>query len=113
MENMKKEIGRRLRICRMEKNLTQERLSEQVGLETQSYANIEYGAKLFSVEVLMNLAKVLDTSADYILTGRHNAKTPVTDILNALDAENAARLEDIVRLFYDAVAGRAATSQEE
>ena len=105
MEIDKSEIGNRLKICRNAKKITQEQLSERIGLEPKSYSNIERGFRLFSVEILMKLTEALDVSADYILTGRHNNDTPVTAILNALDHENAALLETITQLFFESVKG--------
>lgn len=99
----RKEIGIRLKQCRIENNMTQACLAEKVGLETKSYANIERGANLFSVEILIKLMSVLGTSADYILIGQHTYETPVTRAINRLSQENAARLEQIVLNFCEAV----------
>lgn len=98
----KKEIGRRLKLSRGEKHMTQATLAEKIGLETKSYANIERGANLFSVEILLKLMGVLDTSADYILTGQHTMQTPVTRMMNALSEENRSRLELIALNFCEA-----------
>ena len=99
----KPEIGNRLKKCRNVKKITQEQLAERIGLEPKSYSNIERGYRLFSVEILLKLMEVLEVSADYILTGRINKETPVTGILNALDHEDAARLEMMIQLFYESV----------
>ena len=81
--------------------MTQEQLSEKIELETQSYSNIECGTRLFSVEVLMKLAEVLDLSTDYILTGKHNVKTPILAAFRELDPQDAARVERIILLFQE------------
>ena len=100
-ELVKKEIGRRLRACRKATGMTQERLAEKVGIESQSYSNIECGQRLFSVDLLMRLVDVLDVSADYILTGKHNVKTPILAAFRELDPQDAARVERIILLFQE------------
>lgn len=105
-ESIKKEIGNRLRISRKSKGLTQEYLSEKIGLQTKSYSNIETGQRLFSIEVLLKLVEVLDVSADFILTGANNYNTPITDALNSLDSKNITRIESIIQIFSEAVAER-------
>ena len=50
--------------------LTQEQLAEQVGLATKSLASIETGKKGTSIDTLIVLAEILDTSIDYIVLGK-------------------------------------------
>lgn len=98
---IKKEIGKRLQTSRKAKGITQERLSEKIGIETQSYSNIERGIRLFSVEVLLKLLEELDVSADYILTGKHSEKTPILEALQRLNPNDTARVERIILLFQE------------
>ena len=81
--------------------MTQEQLSEKIGIETQSCSNMERGTRLFSVEVLLKIAEALNVSADYILTGKHNAKTPITEALEKLSPTDVARVEQIILLFQE------------
>ena len=41
--DLKKIVGQRLQLLRMEKNLTQEQMGEQLNLSTSAYCKIEYG----------------------------------------------------------------------
>ena len=100
-ELAKKEIARRLKASRKATGMTQEQLAERVGIETQSYSNIECGKRLFSVDLLLRLIEVLNVSADYILTGKHSMKTPITEALDKMDPKDAARVERIVLLFQE------------
>jgi len=100
---IKNEIGGRLRTCRLAKGMTQERLSEKVGIETQSLSNIECGTRFFSIDVLLKIMDVLDVSADYILAGKHNVKNPITKALEKMTPKNAARMEQIILLFQEAI----------
>jgi len=46
---------------------------------------------------------VLDVSADYILTGKHTVKNPITETLAKMSSKDAARMEQIILLFQEAV----------
>jgi len=100
---VKNEIGGRLKACRLAKGMTQEYLSEKVDIGTQSLSNIECGTRFFSIDVLLKLIDVLDVSADYILTGKHNINNPITDALASMSPKDAARMEQIILLFQEAI----------
>lgn len=50
--DLKKFVGQRLQLLRLEKNLTQEQMGEKLSLSTSAYCKIEYG------ETDLNLDKV-------------------------------------------------------
>ena len=64
-------FNNRLREVRMLKGLTQEELSEIVGVGLRNYQYYEQGKHVPSFEVLIKLADVLNVSIDY-LVGRDN-----------------------------------------
>ena len=62
-------IGQRISERRKELHLTQEKLAEQMDVSIQMISNLELGKKAIRPENLVKVCKVLDISADYILTG--------------------------------------------
>lgn len=62
-----KAIGKRIKSAREKKGLTQEQLAEQVNLSPMHISVIERGNKLPRLETLINIANVLDGSADILL----------------------------------------------
>lgn len=60
-------FGDRLRALRLEKGLTQQQLSEKVGLVKGSISAYEQSAKYPSVDVLIKLCETFDVSSDYLL----------------------------------------------
>jgi len=68
---MKEGIGKRIKFMRKHKGYTQEKLARLANV-TQSYISaIESGCRLPNVEVLSDIARVLDVSVDYILNGEN------------------------------------------
>lgn len=62
-------IGQRISERRKELHMTQEKLAEQMDVSIQMISNLELGKKAIRPENLVKVCKVLDISADYILTG--------------------------------------------
>lgn len=62
-----KAIGRRIKTARERKKFTQEQLTEAVDLSHMHVSVIERGGKLPKLETLINIANVLDVSADLLL----------------------------------------------
>ena len=60
---LKKIAGQQLQLLRLEKNLTQEQMSEKLNLSTSAYCKIEYGETDLTLTRLDKIAKVLDISA--------------------------------------------------
>lgn len=61
--DLKKIVGQRLQLLRIEKNLTQEQMGEKLNLSTSAYCKIEYGETDLTLTRLNRIAEVLDMSA--------------------------------------------------
>lgn len=61
--DLKKIVGQRLQLLRLEKNLTQEQMGEKLNLSTSAYCKIEYGETDLTLTRLNRIAEVLDMSA--------------------------------------------------
>ena len=60
-------IGQNIRKYRLAKNMRQEDLAEKAGLSINYVGAIERGEKLPSLETFIDIANVLDVSADMLL----------------------------------------------
>ena len=91
------EIGNRIKLCRKEKKLTQERLAELVDVSPHYIYEIERGNKTMSLNILIQISRALSVSTDYILLGyKTNAPAPsdrlnlILDHLSPRERENIA-----------------------
>ena len=64
-----KESGERIKRLRKSKGLTQETFADAVGLSYRSIADIERGYRGTSIDVLIVMRQVLDTTLDYLIIG--------------------------------------------
>lgn len=58
--DLKKIVGQRLQLLRIEKNLTQEQMGEKLNLSTSAYCKIEYGETDLTLTRLNKIAEVFD-----------------------------------------------------
>lgn len=68
MEINYKALGKRIKLARIEKELTQERLAEMVDLSPTHMSNIESGTANVSLPSLVNIANALSLSLDDLLS---------------------------------------------
>ena len=101
-----KAIGRRIKTARENKRLTQEQLAELVDLSPMHVSVIERGVKLPKLETLINIANVLDVSADVLLQDVVNNQTKLyaseaSDLINKLPREDQRRVLAAIRSFVE------------
>ena len=61
------EIGKRIRIYRKARNLSQEQLAEKIGISPTHMSHIETGSTKLSLPVLVDLARILEVQTDKLL----------------------------------------------
>ena len=64
-----KTVGNQIAMLRKQKGLTQNELGERLGISFQAVSKWERGETLPDTAILLDLAEVLETTVDYILTG--------------------------------------------
>ena len=65
----------RIRGLREDSDLNQTEIAIQLGCSQQTYSNYELGHRIIPPEILISLAKIHNTSVDYLL-GLTNEKKP-------------------------------------
>ena len=81
-----------LRLIREKKNITQLRLSVEVGVAQETISGYELGKTKPSVDTICKTADFLGTSVDYLLE-RTDIQTPISQL--TIDGFTAAELEMI------------------
>jgi len=72
-----KDIGWRIKEKRIKKGLTQEKLSELIGVGPSHMSHIESGSTVPSFEVFISILNALDCSADEILCKEVTTAKPI------------------------------------
>ena len=62
-----KKIGKRIKTLRESKNMTQDKLAEKIELTNNYISNIECASSIPSIDTLVKICNVFETTPDYIL----------------------------------------------
>ena len=99
------EIGKRVRKYRKLKNLSQEQLAEKIDISTTHMSHIETGSTKLSLQVLVDVAKVLEVNTDDLIF----EKKPqfmidtINNLLSECNENQLAFITDIVKSTKDAL----------
>ena len=63
----RKKLGKRIKLARVELDLTQSQLAQKINAKQKSISRYETGASLPSIETLVKIAKILKKPAGYFL----------------------------------------------
>lgn len=103
-----KKVGEQIAALRKAKGLTQSELGERIGVSFQAVSKWERGETLPDITLLPDLAKILETTIDYILLGNekvmeYKGKFTVTDMKKGLNClKNAGEYLGTENIIYRA-----------
>ena len=102
-----KAIGRRIKIAREQKDLTQEALAELVDLTPMHISVIERGFKPTKLETSCRIANVLGVSADTLLQdvidcSANSVPSELDTLLKDLPAKERRKIYHCVKAYIDA-----------
>lgn len=94
-------IGQRIRKYRKARGLSQEQLSEKIGISVTHMSHIETGNTKLSLPVFVSLAEALDVQTDDFLHdeigGRRIAISEIKDLLDCASTEQVRIISDIIK----------------
>lgn len=95
-------IGQRIRKIRKARDLSQEQLSEMVGISITHMSHIETGNTKLSLPVLVDLASALEVRTDDLLydkvtAERSTATDTIVQLLEACTTQQLRVIEDLVK----------------
>ncbi len=77
---MDKGVGNRIKKLLEQYNMTQRQFAEKVGVQETAISHYIKGDRRPRGAILLNIANVLNTTTDYLLSGKDNEKNPDEDI---------------------------------
>jgi len=104
-ENLREQIGQRVRKRREQLGLTREALAEWSDLSIQFLADVETGKKNMTTNSLYKVARALNVSTDLLVFGEQDAtEYPVVSAMLAkLSGHDCIIAEEMLALFVKAV----------
>ena len=81
-------FGNKLKLLRLQDNMTQEQLAQKLNLTKSVISAYETGLRLPSYDVLIRIAKIFNVSTDYLLGLEHKQEVDLSGLsqeeINAL-----------------------------
>ncbi len=103
MQNYKTEMGKRIKKRRRELRLTQENLSEILGISVKHLSEVERGIAGLSIENLITLSTVFDVSIDFLIKGdMENSPWQSTMVLlEAVPENKVQKIKELIKNIVD------------
>ncbi len=100
------EIGKRISQKRKSMGLTQFEVCERCGISDRYLSNIERTRSIPSLDVILRICEVLETTPDYILLGTNKTKSndvlsQTKGLLNLLNEKQLLLLNDFIKLLVE------------
>lgn len=104
MDDVTRQMGFRIMLCRKNLKLTQEQLAELAGVTPQTISSAERGRKALRPENIVRISRALHTTPNFLLLGQnpdsddilHNASKHLTP-------EQRVHLGNIIQEFIEAI----------
>ena len=102
-KELAREMGRRIAAVRKSRGITQEKAAERSGLSVQYIAKVEQGIHCVGADSLLKLCKLLNVSADYLLTGNEEAQRvqELSALMEALPEDQYQKALGVLRTIID------------
>ena len=92
-------VGKRVATARKLKGMTQDQVARQLKIGVNHLSEIERGIAGIAIGTLMELVKILNVSADYILFGEDIQNTPLRANLQEISPYQQLYLEEMINNF--------------
>ncbi len=104
--DLRKNIGKKIKLARSKANYTQEELAEKLSLSPRYVSQLERGIAFGSANTIISVCKALNISSDFLfedLIQSTNSKT-LNDLMSQSFVENYLKLNNYNRVVLEALA---------
>ena len=93
-KNLRKNIGRKIKLARKKAEYTQEELAEKLSLSTRYISQLERGIAFGSATTITSICKALNISSDFLFEDIIQNDSPIlTDLVEQSFLENYLKLD--------------------
>ena len=102
---LRKSIGKKIKIARLKAEYTQEQLAEKLSLSTRYISQLERGIAFGSASTIISVCKALDINANFLFSDIINVTDShsVNDLVGQNFIENYLKLDDYNKLIVNAL----------
>ena len=102
---LRKSIGKKIKIARLKAEYTQEQLAEKLSLSTRYISQLERGIAFGSASTIISVCKALNINANFLFADVINVtdSPSVNDLVGQNFIENYLKLDDYNKLIVNAL----------
>lgn len=105
-EELRKSIGKKIKLARAKANYTQEELAEKLSLSPRYISQLERGIAFGSATTIISVCNALNISSDFLFEDliKNNDSKNVSDLISFSFLENYMKLNNYNRIVLEALA---------
>lgn len=111
--NLRKSIGRKIKLARTRSKYTQEQLAEKLSLSPRYISQLERGIAFGSASTIINLCKALNISSDFLFKDLIQNDSHNIDFIEQSFLEDYIKLNNYNKVILNAVAHELVRLQKE
>jgi transcriptional regulator with XRE-family HTH domain len=112
-KNLRKNIGKKIKLARTKAEYTQEELAEKLSLSARYVSQLERGIAFGSATTITNICKALNITSDFLFQDLIQNDSPtVNDLVDQTFLENYLKLDDYNKLIVNAITSELAKFQK-
>lgn len=112
-KNLRKSIGKKIKLARTKAEYTQEELAEKLSLSARYVSQLERGIAFGSATTITNICKALNITSDFLFKDLIQNDSPiVNDLLDQTFLENYLKLDNYNKMIVNAITSELAKFQK-
>lgn len=112
-KNLRKNIGKKIKLARTKAEYTQEELAEKLSLSARYVSQLERGIAFGSATTITNICKALNITSDFLFKDLIQNDSPtVNDLVDQTFLENYLKLDDYNKMIVNAITSELAKFQK-
>lgn len=112
-KNLRKSIGKKIKLARTKAEYTQEELAEKLSLSARYVSQLERGIAFGSATTITNICKALNITSDFLFKDLIQNDSPiVNDLVDQTFLENYLKLDNYNKMIVNAITSELAKFQK-
>lgn len=113
-KNLRKSIGKKIKLARTKAEFTQEQLAEKLSLSTRYISQLERGIAFGSATTITNLCNALNITSDFLFSDLIKNDSPIlNDLVEENFLENYLKLNDYNKMIVTVITNDLVKLQKE
>lgn len=112
-KNLRRNIGKKIKLARTKAEYTQEELAEKLSLSARYVSQLERGIAFGSATTITNICKALNITSDFLFKDLIQNDSPtVNDLVDQTFLENYLKLDNYNKMIVNAITSELAKFQK-